>query len=216
MKMVKKWMACLLMGTASLQSAWVLAQDTPAPTLAVPLTAPQYPIEARRYGIEGVSLVGAFVTETGAVTRVELLKSSGFNLLDAEAIRVIRLAKFTPARVGGVAQSAWFRVPIRFRLENPPNGLAASKAISLLPEQQPDTASPIAISITPDGLMYLGSQPMGLEDLRTHLKERAKTERVTIHLRADEDAPYGRVARVIVAAQSAGVSDIRFLVVRPQ
>lgn len=208
--------ACLLMGAACLQGPMALAQDTRVPTT---IESPRYPVEARRYGIEGVSLVGALVNEAGVITRMELLKSAGFNLLDAEAIRVVRRARFSPVVYSdGVARSTWFRVPIRFRIEGLPESTVASDAVPLVPEQPDDTEQPpTAVSITPDGLMYLGSRPMGLEDLQVHLKGLAeKQQRVSIQVRADEDAPYGRVARVIAAAQSAGVADIRFLVVPPK
>ena len=70
----------------------------------------------------------------------------------------------------------------------------------------------MAVSLTREGMMYLGSEPVGLDDLGSKFKAAAEGKRVVLHIRADEDAPYGLVARLIATAQSAGVADVRFLV----
>jgi protein TonB len=47
---------------------------------------------------------------------VELARSSGDKLLDAEALRLARDARFTPARRQEGPVAAWVTLPIRFQL----------------------------------------------------------------------------------------------------
>lgn len=79
---------------------------------------PAYPLAARRRGIEGRVLVRAEVLADGACNRVELKKTSGFELLDQAALEAVKKWRFVPARRGGQAITAWVEVPITFRLEN--------------------------------------------------------------------------------------------------
>lgn len=69
-----------------------------------------YPEEARRRGIEGEALVEIVVDASGRVTQATLLRSSGSDLLDRQAIRVMYAYRFE-AGAGGKA-----RVPVNFRL----------------------------------------------------------------------------------------------------
>ena len=69
-----------------------------------------YPEEARRQGIQGEALIEIVVDTTGKVTQATLVRSSGSQLLDRQAIRVMYAYRFE-AGAGGKA-----RVPVNFRL----------------------------------------------------------------------------------------------------
>lgn len=188
----------------------VFAQPMQAPTLVEPLHV-QYPAEASRHGIEGRAIIAAAISNAGLVTRAQVYRSSGHNLLDAEALRVIRKARFLPARRDGAAVATWSQVPVNFRIDTPPKPLIETEAIVLKPMAVPASPS-MSVSITQDGSMYLGGRPVGLAELPAALQAEVQAGRTALKLYADENSPYGHVARLIRAAQDAGVAEIRFVV----
>ncbi len=78
---------------------------------------PFYPAAARRRGMEGVVALRVMVDANGLPLAVVVEKSSGYAVLDREALRVVERWRFTPARRGGVAVRGDVIVPIRFTLE---------------------------------------------------------------------------------------------------
>ncbi len=86
---------------------------------AVPMKGnlpPRYPVRARERAHEGVVLVMAHLDRSGEVVRVEILKGSGYTLLDREALRAVEAWRFRPALRNGVAIASRIEVPIRFRI----------------------------------------------------------------------------------------------------
>lgn len=79
---------------------------------------PDYPLSARRRGLEGRVLMRAEVLADGSCSRVELKKTSGSELLDQAALEAVRKWHFVPAKKGNQAITAWVEVPITFKLEN--------------------------------------------------------------------------------------------------
>jgi len=78
---------------------------------------PPYPEEARDAQIQGRVELMVCVDETGRVTAVRLLKSSGEPSLDQSALHTVRtLWKFNPARAAGIPVPSQVLVPISFRL----------------------------------------------------------------------------------------------------
>lgn len=77
---------------------------------------PPYPLSARRRGIEGKVLLRAEVRPDGLCGRVELKKSSGWEMLDQAALQAVQSWHFVPARRGDQAVTAWVEIPINFRL----------------------------------------------------------------------------------------------------
>ena len=78
---------------------------------------PMYPLEARRRAQHGTVLLRIEVAADGAVERVEIARTSGFDLLDDSAIETVRARwRFVPARRDGIAVESWCEVPIRFAL----------------------------------------------------------------------------------------------------
>jgi protein TonB len=77
---------------------------------------PPYPEEARRLRESGSVLLKVKVDDGGSVETVEVLKSSGYPLLDDSALQTVEQWKFKPARLGGVAVSSTVDLSIYFNL----------------------------------------------------------------------------------------------------
>lgn len=89
------------------QPAWTLGgRFTPAPV---------YPVQARRSRMEGRVVLRVRVLPPGAVADVHVIESSGWPLLDREALETVRRWRFEPAPAG-VTDAAVVTVPIAFRL----------------------------------------------------------------------------------------------------
>lgn len=79
---------------------------------------PRYPMIARRSGYEGVVLLRVWVMESGKVGKIELERSSGYEVLDKSAIDTVKDWVFIPGKKNGVSISSWVMVPIRFELSS--------------------------------------------------------------------------------------------------
>lgn len=112
-------------------SSSVVAQEAAAAVAAVPKphaaetnTAarylyhppPQYPMQARRRGLEGRVILRVEILQGGDTGRIEVRQSSGHDVLDQAAIEAVSGWRYAPARMAGAAVSAWEEVPIRFSL----------------------------------------------------------------------------------------------------
>jgi len=79
----------------------------------------QYPRRAQSLGIEGTVYVRFIIDEKGNVTQAETLPDRellGYGL-DEEAIRVIKLTKWTPAKHGGKTVKLRKVLPVKFKLQ---------------------------------------------------------------------------------------------------
>lgn len=79
---------------------------------------PLYPMIARREGYEGTVLMNVEVLSSGDCGRVEIIKSSGYSILDEAALKSVRKWKFKPARLRSTLVTVWVEIPIRFDLED--------------------------------------------------------------------------------------------------
>ncbi|MDX1944498.1 MAG: energy transducer TonB [Pirellulaceae bacterium] len=77
---------------------------------------PNYPALAQQRGWEGTVLLRLAIASDGRVTSVEIARSSGYDLLDAEAVAAVRTWRGTPARRGGQAVATHELLPVWFRL----------------------------------------------------------------------------------------------------
>lgn len=75
---------------------------------------PTYPPRAVQLGLEGTAIVRALVGGAGTPQEVRLMRSSGYDMLDAAALDAVRSWRFAAA-VG--APRAWVELPVRFRLD---------------------------------------------------------------------------------------------------
>lgn len=77
---------------------------------------PPYPRVAREHGWEGTTLLQVEVLDDGSGGKVEVLKSSGYGVLDEAAAETVRRWKFLPARSGETPIRSLVEIPIRFRI----------------------------------------------------------------------------------------------------
>jgi TonB family protein len=75
----------------------------------------KYPAPAQRANVSGKVYTQFIVNTDGTISDVTILKSVGFGC-DEEAMRVIKLAKWTPGKQSGQVVRSRFTVPINFQL----------------------------------------------------------------------------------------------------
>lgn len=83
-----------------------------------PITQPEYPPSSKRLGQEGVVGLLLYIGPDGRVQTVQVEKSSGFAALDAAAEREAHRWRFIPAQDEGKPVAAYYRISVRFRLED--------------------------------------------------------------------------------------------------
>lgn len=104
--------------SAAVASSSDNAGDSDATIAYETATAPDYPVQALRAGIQGTVLLKVLVSASGQPTEVVVERSSGSRLLDDAARRhVLEAWRFHPAVRNGHAIEAWALVPVRFRLD---------------------------------------------------------------------------------------------------
>jgi biopolymer transport protein ExbD len=68
---------------------------------------------------------------------------------------------------------------------------------------------PQVVTIAADGGYFLGTHPYTLEQLQDQLRELAtKNPKTKLAVRADKDAPWGKMVAVMDAAKAANIKDI--------
>jgi TonB family protein len=75
----------------------------------------RYPVECRRRDIQGVVKLQFKIDKRGIMTDWTVLESV-HPLLDAEAVRVLKLVPWIPAMERGKPQESVFRMPVTFKL----------------------------------------------------------------------------------------------------
>jgi TonB family protein len=155
---------------AGLPGACAAAQSAAASS-ATPARKPcagaEYPLEARRYELEGITTLRYRVAPDGHVADVQVAGSSGWKLLDDAAIRTIQACVFTPeqaARADGAAlpvKYVWSLDGDRIRPHLVPGSCVATGRFSaFLPyENAPSGPDGIKVRLLVDGL----GQPRGVK-----------------------------------------------------
>lgn len=77
---------------------------------------PAYPSIARRNGWEGEVLVELRVSENGRVLDARVVESSGFPVLDRQAVDALSKWRFHPGTRGGTPFETSVMIPVRFQL----------------------------------------------------------------------------------------------------
>jgi protein TonB len=77
---------------------------------------PKYPRAARQAGQEGAAILRVEALSSGKVGRMIVEKSTGYELLDREAVEAVKRWRFKPAQKGAQPITAWVRIPIEFDL----------------------------------------------------------------------------------------------------
>lgn len=78
---------------------------------------PQYPRLARKNGWEGTIVLYIEVLKNGTIGRIELDRSTGYQILDEAAIKTVKHWRYVPALAGDNPVTCWLKTPIRFQLE---------------------------------------------------------------------------------------------------
>jgi len=78
---------------------------------------PYYPVQAREQGWQGTALLKVQVLKNGAVGSLEVMRSSGFSILDQAALKGVKEWKFIPAQKAGQPAEMFVQIPVTFRLE---------------------------------------------------------------------------------------------------
>lgn len=91
-------------------------------TVAAGNRPPVYPRSARINGYEGTVILRVLVGTDGDVRRIEVLRTSGHDILDRAAIEAVYAWRFRAATVGPAAVEAWLDLPVEFRLRNSARG----------------------------------------------------------------------------------------------
>jgi protein TonB len=100
-------------------------QPKPPTEEYVPVTQPTfamqathiYPPEAARRHQQGTVVLMLYINGNGTLDKIEILKSSGFPLLDAAAIKEMRQSKFQPAMDGAIPIRSRAQASVTYRLE---------------------------------------------------------------------------------------------------
>jgi protein TonB len=125
-------LAAALVGLHAGPAAAQAAPASEASSARKPCAGAEYPQEARRYELEGITTLRYRLGPDGRVGDVQVAKSSGWKLLDDAAIRTIRACTFTPeqaARADGAAlpvKYVWSLEGNRIRPHLAPGSCAAS------------------------------------------------------------------------------------------
>ena len=87
----------------------------------------KYPAEAEAAGKDGRAIVQFIVKKDGSIGNVEIIRSSGDNSLDTEAIRVIAsMPKWNPGTQGGKPVNVKFTLPVVFKVQKSAKKLSAT------------------------------------------------------------------------------------------
>jgi protein TonB len=93
--------------------------DEPAPRpILVHRRTPFYPLVARRKGWAGTVTLQVSLDQNGCVGEVQVHESSGYEILDKEAVKAVGHWRYTPAYRDGNPIACQIRVKITFTLQN--------------------------------------------------------------------------------------------------
>ena len=76
-----------------------------------------YPEKAAKIGVQGISFIEFVVEKDGSVSSTTVIAPL-YPDCDNEAVRVIKMLKFTPGLVNNKPVRAYYRIPIQFSLQN--------------------------------------------------------------------------------------------------
>jgi len=73
---------------------------------------------ARKKGWQGRLLLNVRVSKNGDVININVVKTSGFEILDKSSVETIKDWKFIPARIGKKNIEDNLNIPVSFKLTN--------------------------------------------------------------------------------------------------
>jgi protein TonB len=88
-----------------------------AKPLSIANTPPQYPRIAQLRSYQGTVVLRVLVNANGTVSKINVLKSSGYWILDKAALNAVKDWRFQPGTDGTKKIDMWVKQPIRFELK---------------------------------------------------------------------------------------------------
>lgn len=153
----------------------VVPQPSPVPGIyiggnAVDCPKPVYPLEARRYEVEGTTVAEVLVGDDGKPHGQRVYKSSGWDILDDATLSLMAACRFSPVtRNGQPAGAHWSKVAFKWTLDQ--KGDHAIRPV-LIRESCPDAQGLILVDDPADGrgvlLRFLVSpsgEPFGVKSV---------------------------------------------------
>ncbi|HEY0061348.1 MAG TPA: TonB family protein [Telluria sp.] len=189
----------------------VLANAFPAKLLAAPssCTTPDWPKEARRYEVEGITLLHFHINAEGAIEDAEVVGSSSWKMLDDAALASLVKCKFK-ADLDEAERDATYPIQFVWTLAGPPSNrsqlvadsCAASRRFARFEEfnRAPSGADGVLVRflVNPDG----GAVGIKAEGVEGALAEAAATYIASCKFATDPTVPgektdtvFGRVIR---------------------
>lgn len=89
------------------------------PPIARRVIKPEYPLAARQEKWEGEVVCEVLISKRGKVLEASVVESCGHDVLDAAALKAVRVARFAPALRRGHAVEVRVRLTVDFRLDSP-------------------------------------------------------------------------------------------------
>lgn len=86
------------------------------PQFLSPPSPPRYPTIARKRGQEGTVWVDIVLDAAGEQVQINLLRSSGVEMLDSAALLAVSNWRFKPYEAHGVSRPSRVRIPVEFAL----------------------------------------------------------------------------------------------------
>ena len=111
----KAWAAGEEMPTFEMDEVTVSDTKITKPVL-VQEVKPEYPMGARKAGIQGTAQLKIQVLPSGSVGEVQLAQSAGDASLDQAAQKAVKEWKFKPGLSGSKPIMVWMMVPVKFEL----------------------------------------------------------------------------------------------------
>lgn len=105
---------------AALSASCVPVKHVPVvvQTTQLSVTQPVYPLQAIRDRQEGSAVLLVLVGKDGLPKDIVVAQSSGFRLLDQEAIRTVSHWTFRPKTVDGTPVDGYAKIPVNFHLNH--------------------------------------------------------------------------------------------------
>lgn len=106
-----------------------------------------YPVMSKRLGEQGRVVLRIAVNSTGSVGDATVLRSSGFERLDAAAIDAVRTARVVPMKSAeGHAVAAWYKASINFVLNDAVSKPTTSPAV----DRRPSYGETVTAAVRPN------------------------------------------------------------------
>ena len=163
-----------------------------------------YPEEAAKAGVQGRVFVRFVVHKDGSISSPEILRSSGNELLDTEALRVVSsMPKWKPGMQGGKAVNVWFTLPVIFKLQGKPaDGEITNLEVTVTRED-----GSVASSVAYDMVEVQPEFPGGIGELYKYMAKNVKYPKEARDINAQ-----GRVIVDFVVMADGSISNINSIV----